>query len=587
MKRLCAGELIERRKREWEKGHDLERDLCLREAIGREIVENQELLEEVRERPERLVELVFVITDKEKHTVPFFLNEVQMDFAERLARAKRDFSDGKIPGISILILKGRQQGFTSFITAYQLAMTVTHKNMEGYTVADSAANAQAIFENKAKYPYERLPVLLKPTEKYNNRRELRFSRLGSSWSVDPATKNMGRSRTVNFFHGSECAFWPSGIAGVQAGMGEALTRDSIKIYESTANGWGDYREMWASGAHICCFYEWWRTKEYRAAFQSVEERDAFVRRAEEAGESDLWIWRRIRWLMQEKRLTPEQCLWYKQKHDGYLAPELIRQEYPCTAEEAFLTSGRCIFDTEAIAQQMDRARAQTGRRGDFVYTRTGDRIEEIGFVESRSGAVVLYREPEPGRAYTLGGDTAGDGSDWFAGQVLLEDTGEQAAVLHQKYDEDRYAEQMYCLGKYYGWALAAVEVNFSTHPIKELQRLGYPNLYFRRSLDGITEKMQMKYGWRTDRVSRPQMLAELVRQARENPGALHDPDTLGEMLVFVKNERGRPEAMAGEHDDLVISLAIANAVRGCGQTAEIEEPDGGYEQEIGSFLNFG
>ena len=30
------------------------------------------------------------------------------------------------------------------------------------------------------------------------------------------------------------------------------------------------------------------------------------------------------------------------------------------------------------------------------------------------------------------------------------------------------------------------------------------------------------------------------------------------MLVFIKNDKGRPEAMEGEHDDTVMALAIAH-----------------------------
>ena len=34
-------------------------------------------------------------------------------------------------------------------------------------------------------------------------------------------------------------------------------------------------------------------------------------------------------------------------------------------------------------------------------------------------------------------------------------------------------------------------------------------------------------------------------------------ETLEEMLVFIRNEKGRPEAQEGCHDDLVMALAIA------------------------------
>ena len=63
--------------------------------------------------------------------------------------------------------------------------------------------------------------------------------------------------------------------------------------------------------------------------------------------------------------------------------------------------------------------------------------------------MVLYHLPEKGRPYVIGGDTAGEGSDWFVGQVLDNVTGRQAARLRHQCDEDVYARQMYCLGTYY------------------------------------------------------------------------------------------------------------------------------------------
>ena len=157
----------------------------------------------------------------------------------------------------------------SLITAYQLAFSLLNRNFQGFTLADKTDNTESIFQNKAKFPYEQLPNVIKPTEKFNNKRQLLFEKLNSNWSVDTATENVGRSRTINFFHGSECAFWKS-ISKVQAGLGEAFTIDCIKIYESTANGYNDFQKMWENGSGIKCFFEWWKTKEYRTNFENDE-----------------------------------------------------------------------------------------------------------------------------------------------------------------------------------------------------------------------------------------------------------------------------------------------------------------------------
>jgi len=213
-----ADYLIAKRKEKWNNIHDLEYDKQFREAVVNELITDKKLLEEVQREPNKLIELLFIVVDKEQRTIPFFLNEVQLDLVNRINKAREEFEKGIITDISILILKGRQQGFTTVVTAYQLASILITKNFQGFTVADESSNSETIFQNKAKFVYDALPDKIKPSEKYNNKRQFLFDKINSSWSVDTATKNMGRSRTINFFHGSECAFWKYGIAITQAGI---------------------------------------------------------------------------------------------------------------------------------------------------------------------------------------------------------------------------------------------------------------------------------------------------------------------------------------------------------------------------------
>ena len=169
-----ADYLIQRRKDKWEELHSIDFDKKLRKAIAEELVKSERLREEIKKYPEKLVELVFVVVDKNQTTMPFFLNTVQKEFIETLNQAKEEFRAGKRTDISVLVLKGRQQGFTTLITAYQLACSITSRNFQGFTLADKSDNSEAIFQNKAKFPYAQLPEELKPTEKFNNRRQLLF-----------------------------------------------------------------------------------------------------------------------------------------------------------------------------------------------------------------------------------------------------------------------------------------------------------------------------------------------------------------------------------------------------------------------------
>ncbi len=553
-----ADYLIERRKAKWKELQSIEHDKKLRNAIAEEIYENSKLREEVRLFPEKLIELVFVVVDKKKKTRPFFLNEVQREFIDTLNQAKRDYADGKITEISLLILKGRQQGFTTLVTAYQLACSILNKNFEGFTLADEGSNTEAIFQNKAKFPYSQLPDVLKPTEKFNNRRQLLFLELNSSWAVDTATKNVGRSRTVNFFHGSECAFWKDGIAPIQAALGQAFTEDCIKIYETTANGYNDYKIMWDSGEHINCFYPWWKTSEYRTRIHE-DKREEFLAKIRKGGE---WIWERLQWLMDEVHLDIEQLYWYYKKYRRFIDKDKIKQEYPCTPNEAFLLSGKNVFDTEKLLARLANI-SKPLKVGYFTYKYDGLKISDIKWVNDRNGYIQIYQLPNTPRItkYCIGGDTAGDGSDYFTGHVGDARTGEQVAVMKHQFDADQYTRQMYCLGAYYKWALIGIEANFDSYPIKELQRLGYPKQYVREAVDTYTGKVEKRFGFKTTSLTRETIISRLIEVVRDHTDLLNDKDTLEELLTIVRNEKGRIEAPEGGHDDQMMGVAIMHEIR--------------------------
>lgn len=554
-----ADYLIQQRKQKWEEKQSIEFDMQFRNAVAAEIVSSSELLAELKRYPEKLIELVFIVVDKEQKTKPFFLNEVQKDFMETLNKAIEDFNEGLRTDISLLVLKGRQQGFTTLITAYQLAYSILNRNFQGFTLADKSDNSEAIFQNKAKFPYSQLPNILKPTEKFNNRRQLLFEKINSSWAVDTATKDVGRSRTVNFFHGSECAFWKDGIAPIQAALGQAFTKNCIQIYESTANGFNDYQTMWDSGVHINCFYEWWRTKEYRLNFPPGDAKQEFIKNIDS---KDDWIWTRLKWLRDDKGLELEQLYWYFKKWEGYIDKDLIKQEYPCSPEEAFLLSGKTVFDTEKLLARLNTI-LKPIKTGYFVYDYDGMRISNIRWRNDKNGYIHIYQVPNVPAItkYCIGGDTAGDGSDNFTGHVLDARTGIQVAALEHKFDSDQYARQMYCLGKYYKNALIGIEANFDSYPIKELQRLGYTNMYVREAVDTYTGRTEKRFGFKTTLLTRPTIISQLVQIVREHTETINDEATIRELLTIVKNEKGRIEAPEGKHDDHMMGLAIAHEIR--------------------------
>ena len=565
---ITAKQIIEKRKEMWNQYKDINKDYEFTLAVAEELLSNKPLLEEIINNPELLIEMIFIIVDKDKNTIPYFLNEVQKDFINKLNETIQQYSQGKLLHMRFLVLKGRQQGFTSVITAYQLACTLLKRNFTGFTLADTADNVRAIFQDKAKYIYNNLPDVVRPTEKYNSKTEMFFEKLNSSWRINVATAQVGRSRTINFFHGSEAAFWTCLISDTQSSLGEALTKASIQILESTANGFNEFKDLWDSGEWINCFYEWWGTSEYRNNFETMDIKEEFLKNVETKQD---WIWTRLKWLRDVKHLDEKQLYWYYNKYNNYLNKDLIKQEYPCTPEEAFLNSGNCVFDAELLtyrkAELEEKYKIKPYKQGFFEYRWHNEDAKDyiinssIKFVENPLGMIKIYEKPHNGGYYVLGGDTAGDGSDYNTGTVLDNTTGKRVATIRTQTNADTYTYQMYCLGIYYNQALISVEINFNIFTVIELQRLNYPHQYIREEYDNISKKMQQKFGWKTDRNTRPMIIATEQAAIRDHIGNYTDIVMLQECLSFIYDEDMRPDAMQGKHDDLLFSDMIAEATR--------------------------
>lgn len=600
---MTVEELIERRRTLWTREGNVERDRAFCEVIAREIIMDADNRRAVRERPWLLVEAAFTVVDKNGRTMPFFLNEVQRDFVHRIEREGR-----KKP---FLILKGRQQGFTTLITAIALACTTTTRNFFGLTIADCGDNTRSIFNDKARSVYDRLPSRLRPTEKFNSARELNFSALNSSWRAATASRDVARSKTLSFVHYSEAAFYKCELSDMQAAVGAACVEGALVIYETTANGFNAFRELWKSGTCVNIFYEWWRTPEYRSTeYEYLDKADG-------------WLTERLG-MLSDMGLDREQLCWYAKKYDGYLDKRMIRQEYPCTADEAFLSTGDCIFDQDKLNAQMLRVERLMPPPlvGEFAYDRVietikGERGEAVGtletlknirFIEDKGGCIRIHERPRVKRdadgeishraPYVLGGDTAGEGSDFYTAKVLCNMDGRTAATLQrQRMDEDKYAEQVFCLGLYYHEALVGLEINYSRAPTRHLQRLGYPNLYRREVMTGVADQTTLVPGFETNRATRPIILDGLKGVMRDATESEVDLATLDEMTKFVRHKNGKQAAMEGFHDDLVMARAIATHISAHQTRAWmpvpirhntfIEDNFRTSESESGEFMNWG
>lgn len=230
--------------------------------------------------------------------------------------------------------------------------------------------------------------------------------------------------------------------------------------------------------------------------------------------------------------------------------------------------GKTVFDARAIQKRLETLEKPL-KTGYFLYDYDGLKITNIKWVNDKGGYIRLYDVPRL-TEYCIGGDTAGEGSDFFTGHVLDAKTGVQVAVLQHQFDADQYTRQMYCLGKYYKDALIGIEANFDSYPIMELQRLGYLKQYTRTAQDTYTGKTEKRYGFKTTSLTRPTIISKLIEIVREHCETICDKQTLEELLTIVRNEKGRIEAPQGGHDDMMMGLAIAHHIRD--QVVFINEP---------------
>lgn len=265
------------------------------------------------------------------------------------------------------------------------------------------------------------------------------------------------------------------------------------------------------------------------------------------------------------------------KDNRFLPPEDVQtlEDFRLTDEYYYMVyalgqwgvTGKTVFNGRAVSERIAHLERENPiiKQGLFEYTELPDgvHIEKPRWVDYDSGPIKIFKEPVAGRPYVIGGDTAGDGSDHFVAQVLDNITGEQVAILRHQYDEDTYARQIYCMGKYYNTALIGIETNYSTYPTKLVQKMGYSKLYVRQREDNFDGQIQHAYGFDTNSTTRPVIIGELVKAMRTGLHLVNDKTTLEEMLTFVRPEKNpeRPEAEQGGHDDTIMALAIAWYIR--------------------------
>lgn len=529
------------------------------------------------------IEKYIKIRDKSGKIIDLKINKGQQKLYDAI---KKQHNEGK--PIRIIVLKARQIGFSTLTESIIFKNTATKFNVNSGIITHKEEATTNLF-NMSKRMYDNLPDDMKPSLKRSNAKELIFDNdegTGLKSKIKCMTagsSGVGRSDTFNYLHISELAFWGNNAKETTIGLFQAVPNlpNTMIVIESTANGFEYFKELWdmavkGESDFIPVFVGWNELTDYKMPYTGFELTDY---------EKNL---QRIYNLSLEQLSWRRWCI----KNNCGGDEQQFKQEYPINPQEAFISSGNCVFDKEIVINRIQEL-SKPIRVGyfDYKYDDTmpaGKKITDIRWVNDKNGYIEIYEVPNIYK-YCIGGDTAGDGSDWFTGHVLNAKTGKQVARLRHQMDEDLYVRQMYCLGHYYQYknqrtgvitpALMCIESNFSSFPNKELVRLGYSNMFVREKEDKYTGIMDKSYGFKTTSITRPVIIAELVKIVRESVELINDKLTLEEMLTFVRNEKGRPEAQQGAHDDLVMGLAIAYYSRS--QVVFDEEPI-----EINKIFNF-
>lgn len=271
---------------------------------------------------------------------------LQPNRAQRYVHERLEAQKARTGKVRALLLKARQQGFSTYIGGRFYHRTSLHRGVRTFILTHEQDATDGLFEMVGRF-HDHSP--LKPSTGASSAKELLFDKLDSGYSVGTAgAKAVGRSKTVQLFHGSEVAFWPN-AASHFAGVVQAIPDlpGTEIILESTANGvGGEFHERWQQaeagiGDYEAIFVPWFWSAEYRrtppADFDLSEE---------EAEYASL------------HGLDPAQMAWRRAKIAELKDPVLFMQEYPATAEEAFQTTGHDSFIGSADVLRARKAKLE-------------------------------------------------------------------------------------------------------------------------------------------------------------------------------------------------------------------------------------
>lgn len=502
------------------------------------------------------------IRTKKGKIAPLVLNRVQKRFLEEVLQQWEE--TGKV---RFVVLKARQQGLSTVISAFQYWWLSQRKAQKGLVMAHEGDSTTTLLDMYRRV-HDNVPDIVRPSTKYLSRNELNFDKLDSGMRVATAGgRGVARGETLTFAHLSEVAFWPVAFANTNFnGLVQAIPdeNDTFLFLESTAQGvTGKFYEMYQGAVrrdHLWNGYEvffsaWFETDEYRETAPAD-----FVRTPEE--ENMLVLYAPL--------LNSNDQLYWRRKKVATSGVELFKQEYPSTAEEAFLSTGRPIFNSESLNERLQVAKAKPALKQMAVNVKydqkTGKALPLRVLEDDLRGELLIYHPRSATETYTIGADVGMGIRGGVKGKKegdssvaqILDSKRRQVAVWRGICHPDVFAQVLIALGYHYNCATIAPERN--NHGLVTcvaLRDANYPYLYTEQPEGTLDEKDSINLGFFTSERTKPLIIDKLRELDRDGGIEINDPTTLAEMMTFVVTEAGKMEAEGGTHDDTVMALAIA------------------------------
>jgi hypothetical protein len=407
-----------------------------------------------------------------------------------------------------LILKARQIGFSTLLAAFAFWLSFFYSDRSILMLSRTEREAIKLL-SKSKYGYQFLPDWMK-------------------WRGGPVNQTL---TTIQFTNNSYIESLPSASDPARGESAYLVVVDELAFLPNSEEAWGAIEPVADVGGRIIMLST------------ANGEGNLFHRLWGEAISGN----NRFEPLFFPWSANGRDQAWYDAR-SAELPDWQMAQEYPDNPEDAFLKSGRPVFDLRML-REIESSDPLT----------RGYLTPELRFVED-GGALRVWSWPNDDDRYVVGADPSQglEHSDKASAHVINARNGEVVAHWHGLIDPDLFGSDVLVpLGRFYRQALLGVESNnHGLTVLKAIQRAKYFPIYYERSPKYKHSVPTDVLGFHTTQVSKPLMIDELAKELRpEGKLKLHDAETLAELRTFVRTDKGK---MTGSpFDDRVISLAIA------------------------------